>query len=302
MNVIYEGDKQLVMPTINQFEIFLKVVDEGSFTKAAGSLHMSQPAVSHAISNLESELGVTLLVRERGKDLIVTDIGKRILLQTRNIVNSLEKIDEEVSLEKGLITGTIRIATIPSVTSHFLPKIIKTFQQKLPTISLSFKEGSQKEIKKWLTSREIDIGFVILPCPELDTIPLVKDQYVVMLPDGHPLLQKKLVRLEDLENEPLIISNSGYEAPIINLMRKQRITLIEKYHTSNLNTSLGMIKEGLGVLILPELSLENLSFPKSNLRPLEIDYYRHIALGLPSLKGASHAVQLFIEITKELFD
>ena len=110
------------------------------------------------------------------------------------------------------------------------------------------------------------------------------------------------MRLLDLENEPLIISNGGYEAPIINLMRKQKISIIEKYNTSNLNTSLGMIKEGLGVLILPELSLKNLSFPKANIRPLETNYYRHIALGLPSLKGASRAVQLFIQITKELFD
>ncbi|ETI68763.1 LysR family transcriptional regulator [Neobacillus vireti] len=290
------------MPTITQFEIFVRVIDEGSFTKAAQTLHMSQPAVSHAISALESELGVTLLVRERGKDLIVTDIGKRVLFQIRNILNSLEKIDQEVSLEKGLITGTIRIATFPSVTAHFLPKIISTFQQKRRNVSLTFKEGSQEEIKEWLISREIDIGFVVLPCRELETIPLVKDRYIVMLPDGHPLLQNKQVRLIDLENEPFIISNGGYEAPIINLMRKQKISIIEKYNTANLNTSLGMIKEGLGVLILPELSLKNLSFPKANIRPLETNHYRHIALGLPSLKGASRAVQLFIEITKELFD
>ena len=222
------------MPTITQFKFFVKVIDERSFTKAAQTLHMSQPAVSHAISTLETELGVILLVRERGKNLIVTDIGKRILFQIRNILMSLEKIDQEVSLEKGLITGTIRIATFPSVTAHFLPKIIKTFQEKRPNVSLTFKEGSQEEIKEWLTSREIDIGFVVLPCNELDTIPLVKDRYLVMLPDGHPLLQNEQVRLLDLENEPLIISNGGYEAPIINLMRKQKISIIEKYNTSNL--------------------------------------------------------------------
>ncbi|MFS0820322.1 LysR family transcriptional regulator [Bacillus sp. 1P02SD] len=290
------------MPTFTQFEILVKVIDEGSFTKAAQKLHMSQPAVSHAISTLESELGVTLLVRERGKNLIVTDIGKRILFQIRNILNGLEKIDQEVSLEKGLITGTIRIGTFPSVTAHFLPKIIRTFQQKRPNVSLTFKEGAQEEIKEWLTSREIDIGFVVLPCRELDTIPLVKDRYLVMLPNGHPLLQKELVRLEDLENEPFIISNGGYEAPIIDLMRKQKISILEKYNTANLNTSLGLIKEGLGVLILPELSLKNLSFPKANIRPLETNNHRHIALGLPSVKGASPAVNLFIDITKELFD
>lgn len=290
------------MPTITQFEILIKVIDEGSFTKAAQTLHMSQPAVSHAIATLESELGVTLLVRERGKDLIVTDIGKRVLFQIRNILNCLEKIDQEVSLEKGLITGTIRIATFPSVTAHFLPKIISTFQQKRPNVSLTFKEGSQEEIKDWLTAREIDIGFVVLPCNELNTIPLIKDRYLVMLPDGHSLLKNKSVHLSDLENEPLIISNAGYEAPIIDIMRKQKIPINEKYNTSNLNTSLGMIKEGLGVLILPELSLKNLSFPKSNIRPLETNNFRHIALGLPSIKDASRVVQLFIQITKELFE
>lgn len=290
------------MATITQFEILVKVIEQGSFTNAAKVMHMSQPAVSNAIATLESELGITLLVRDRGKDLIVTDIGKRVLLQIRTILNSLEKINQEVSLEKGLITGSIRIATFPSVTAHFLPKIIKTFQQQRSNVSLTFKEGSQEEIKDWLTSREIDIGFVVLPCSGLNTIPLVKDCYLVMLPDGHPLLKDTHVRLSDLENEPLIISNSGYEAPIIDIMRKQKISINEKYNTSNLNTSLGMIKEGLGVLILPELSLKNLSFPKSNVRPLETDYDRHIALAMPSIKEASRAVQLFIQITKELFD
>ena len=290
------------MPTITQFEIFVKVIDEGSFTKAAHALNMSQPAVSHAIATFESELGVTLLVRERGKDLIVTDIGKRVLLQIRNILDSLEKMDQEVSLEKGFIAGTIRIATFPSVTAHFLPKIIRTFQQKRPNVSLTFKEGSQTEIKEWLTAREIDIGFVVLPCSELQTIPLVKDRYLVMLPDSHSLLKNKSVHLADLENEPLIISNAGYEAAIIELMRKQKIHINEKYNTSNLNTSLAMIKEGLGVLILPELSLKNLSYPQSNIRPLETNNFRHIALGLPSIKDASRVVQLFIEITKELFE
>ncbi|MCM3739974.1 LysR family transcriptional regulator [Oceanobacillus luteolus] len=289
------------MPTITQLEIFVKVVEERSFTKAAQALHMSQPAVSHAISMLEEEYGVSLLVRERGRELFITDIGKRLLYHVRIILNSLEKMEQEVSLEKGLITGTIRIATFPNVTAHFLPKIIRTFQQKKPNVSLTFKEGSQEEIIEWLTSREIDIGFVELPCTDLDTIPLVKDRYVVMLPNGHPLMAKEHVHLTDLENESLIVSNAGYEATITNQLKKQKIPITEKYKTVNLNTSLGMIKEGLGVLILPELSLENLSFSKENVRPLETNHYRHIGLGLPSIKAASPAVQLFIEITEGLF-
>lgn len=289
------------MPTITQFEIFAKTIDEGSFTKAGHALHMSQPAVSHAIATLESELGVTLLLRDRRKGLILTDIGQRVLVQTRNIIDSLEKIDQEISAEKGLEKGSVHLASFPTVTAHFLPKIISTFQQQRPNLSLSFQEGTQKEIKEWLTSRAIDIGFVVLPCEEMDTFPLIKDHYVVMLPDGHPLLKKTFVSLSDLENEPFIKSTGGYETPIVDLIKKQGFTIREEYMISNLNTSLSMIQEGLGLIVLPELSMKNLFFSKNNIRPLETTYCRHIALAVPSLKESSRAVQLFIQITKELF-
>ena len=88
-----------------------KTVELGSFTKAARVLNMTQPAVSHAISSIESELGVTILIRDKRKGLLVTDVGNRILVHIREVLSSVEKIEQEVAMEKGHEVGTIRIGS-----------------------------------------------------------------------------------------------------------------------------------------------------------------------------------------------
>ncbi len=87
--------------TITQLQVLIKTVELGSFTKAARVLNMTQPAVSHAISSIESELGVTILIRDKRKGLLVTDVGNRILVHIREILSSVEKIEQEVAMEKG---------------------------------------------------------------------------------------------------------------------------------------------------------------------------------------------------------
>lgn len=100
MNLFYEEYKRLVM-TITQLQVLIKTVELGSFTKAARVLNMTQPAVSHAISSIESELGVTILIRDKRQGLLVTDVGNRILVHIREILNGVEKIEQEVAMEKG---------------------------------------------------------------------------------------------------------------------------------------------------------------------------------------------------------
>ncbi len=86
--------------TITQLQVLIKTVELGSFTKAARVLNMTQPAMNHAISSIESELGVTILIRDKRKGLLVTDVGNRILVHIREILSSVEKIEQEVAMEK----------------------------------------------------------------------------------------------------------------------------------------------------------------------------------------------------------
>ncbi|MED1089377.1 LysR family transcriptional regulator [Bacillus paramycoides] len=286
--------------TITQLQVLIKTVELGSFTKAAGVLNMTQPAVSHAISSIESELGVTILIRDKRKGLIVTDVGNRILVHIREILNGVEKIEQEVAMEKGHEVGTIRIGSFPSASAYFLPKMINIFREKYPNLQLVLCEGALKEVEDWLLSRVIDIGIVILPNKDMEIVPVTKGKMVVVLRDDHPLCKKSSITISDLENEPIILFKGGYEPPIIGMFKQANVPLRVEYAVSTVTTSLNMIQEGLGITILAELSLTNL--PKNvQTRELEPQVWREIALAVPSLKEASLAVQLFIEEFQELF-
>ncbi|WP_242235510.1 LysR family transcriptional regulator [Bacillus cereus group sp. BfR-BA-01316] len=286
--------------TITQLQVLIKTVELGSFTKAAGMLNMTQPAVSHAISSIESELGVTILIRDKRKGLIVTEVGNRILVHIREILNGVEKIEQEVAMEKGHEVGTIRIGSFPSASAYFLPKMINIFREKYPNLELVLCEGTLKEVEDWLLSRVIDIGIVILPNKDMEIVPLTKGKMVVVLREDHPLCKKKSITISDLENEPIILCKGGYEPPIIDMFKQENVPLRAEYVISTVTTALNMIQEGLGIAILAELSLTSL--PKNiQTRELEPQVWREIALAVPSLKDSSLAVQLFIEEFQELF-
>ncbi|MDA2781005.1 LysR family transcriptional regulator [Bacillus cereus group sp. Bc002] len=286
--------------TITQLQVLIKTVELGSFTKAARVLNMTQPAVSHAISSIESELGVTILIRDKRKGLLVTDVGNRILVHIREILGSVEKIEQEVAMEKGHEVGTIRIGSFPSASAHFLPKMINHFKEKYPNLEVVLCEGTIKEVEDWLVSRVVDIGIVILPNKEMEIVPLTKGKMVVILREDHPLCKKEAITIRDLENEPIILCKGGYEPPIIDMFKQSNVPLRAEYVISTVTTALNMIQEGLGIAILAELSLTNL--PKNvQTRELEPQVWREIALAVPSLKDSSIAVQLFIEEFQALF-
>ncbi len=286
--------------TITQLQVLIKTVELGSFTKAARVLNMTQPAVSHAISSIESELGVTILIRDKRKGLLVTDVGNRILVHIREILSSVEKIEQEVAMEKGHEVGTIRIGSFPSASAHFLPKMINHFKEKYPNLEVVLCEGTIKEVEDWLVSRVVDIGIVILPNKEMEIVPLTKGKMVVILREDHPLCKKEAITIRDLENEPIILCKGGYEPPIIDMFKQSNVPLRAEYVISTVTTALNMIQEGLGIAILAELSLTNL--PKNvQTRELEPQVWREIALAVPSLKDSSIAVQLFIEEFQGLF-
>ncbi|KFM99715.1 LysR family transcriptional regulator [Bacillus clarus] len=286
--------------TITQLQVLIKTVELGSFTKAAQILNMTQPAVSHAVASIESELGVTLIIRDKRKGLILTDVGERILVHIREVINGIEKIEQEVAMEKGHEIGTIRIGSFPSASAYFLPKMINIFREKYPNLEVVLCEGALKEVEDWLLSRVIDVGIVILPNKEMEIVPLTKGKMVVVLREDHPLCKKKSITISDLENEPIILFKGGYEPPIIDMFKQANVPLRVEYAVSTVTTSLNMIQEGLGLAILAELSLTNL--PKNvQTRELEPQVWREIALAVPSLKESSLAVQLFIEEFQELF-
>ncbi|RJX37465.1 LysR family transcriptional regulator [Paenibacillus pinisoli] len=288
--------------THSQLMLFVKIVETGSFTKAGEQLNMTQPAVSRAISTLEAELGVTLLIRERKSGVILTDIGKRLLAIFREILNGYNKVEQEVTAEKGFEVGTIRVGVFPIVSAHFLPKILRRIADKHPGLTFELYEGNIDEIKNWLYSRIIDVGWIIPPGNELDTIPFFRDELCLIHRDDHPLQSKQTIHITDLDNEPMIVCKGGFVTPISELFKQYGATLHAKYNGHNINTALGMIQEGLGVSIVSKTSLSLSTLPPNvRIRTIDPEPFRDIHLAVPSIKEASHGVKLFLQTARELY-
>lgn len=299
MNIFHKEHIKKVM-TITQLTIFLKVAETGNFTKAGKILHMTQPAVSRAISNLEADLDVQLIIRDRKNGILLTDIGKRLLIQIREILKGFEKIEQEIAAEKGLEVGTIRVGTFPTASSYFLPKILRVIEQKHPKLQFELYEGSINQVQNWLLSRFVDVGIMTSHKEGLETIPLYEDKMVVVLRKDHPLQKKAKLCIEDLEQVPLIICKGGNEVPIVHIFKKTKTTLRIKLVAHNTSALLNMVQEGLGVAIISELSLTNIPNDVTVL-DIEPNIMRQINIAIPSLEDSSLAVQLFIKTAKSLF-
>ena len=172
---------------LQKYMAFLKTVEYGSFTKAAESLSYSQSGISRMISDLEKEWQVSLLERGRAGVRLTSD-GLTILPHIQTVVRAYQDLQREVDELNGLQSGLIRIGTFSSVATHWLPNIIKAFQKDYPNIDYELLLGDYTEIENWILEGRVDCGFLLLPVhPELEIIPLAKDELLAVLPENHPL-------------------------------------------------------------------------------------------------------------------
>lgn len=182
-----------------KYEILNKVAELQSFTKAADAMALTQSAVSHAITNLESEFGFPLVNRNRAGITLTTE-GETMLLAIRKVLQENEKVHQEAASLLGLAKGTIKIGIFKSVSTKWLPEIIRLMEKNYPEIQIQLKEGDYLEIEQWLLSGEIDCGFInITHSSQFHIISLKKDRLLCVASNQSALYHQKTVSFEDLE-------------------------------------------------------------------------------------------------------
>lgn len=299
MNILHKGDNDIVM-TITQIMTFVRVAETLSFTQAAHDLHMTQPAVSHAIASIENELDTLLLLRDRKKGVLLTEIGEQVLVQFRTILHSMEKVQQQVAAVKGLDVGTICVGAFPSASAYFLPPIIQKIKQNYPNLIFDLHEGSANDVKEWVYTRKIEAGIVLLPAPELDVIPLFENDMVILLPDNHPLQQQTNITIQHLHREDMILCKGGHETAIIEAFDKENCDLNITFTTHNVSALINMVRQGLGIGIVSNLAL-SMHPHHLDMREVTPRITSQIGIAIPSLSQASLAVQLLIKTAQELF-
>ena len=279
---------------VNKYEAFLLSVELGSITRAAENLGVTQSAVSHMISSLETELGFALLRRGRG-GAVPTAEGQSVTPAIRGILTARERLDQMASAIRGLDSGTVRIGTFTSVGVHWLPGIIAEFQADYPSVELKLMSGDYHDVEQWLADGSADIGFVPLPTRlGGEVVPLRADRLLAVIPANHPLADAAAFPVAELERESFIGLLETSDRDARGALAAAGVSPHIKYKTKDDYAVIAMIERGLGVSIMPELLLRSCS---ERVRCLELDppASRTIGLCMPDAERAGPATRRFAE-------
>lgn len=239
--------------SIVQLRCFRGVAEQGSFTAAANHLCLSQSAVSQAVAGLERTLNTSLLVRGR-EGVTLTASGIAALAETRVALAAIERIATSTNSAVPL-SGSLRVGVVQSAAIRLLPGWMRRLRAEHPGIVITLYEGTDPEVTAWVLAGVVEIGITSRTHPDLMAKPVYQDDYVVVVPTGHPLAQHGSIGLNELDGERMLLSGGGCETLIEELLKAAASNPDIVCIVRDNATLVSMIREGLGLTIMPELAL-----------------------------------------------
>jgi DNA-binding transcriptional LysR family regulator len=239
--------------TVVQLRCFRGVAEQGSFTAAASHLCLSQSAVSQAVAGLERSLNASLLAR--GRDgVTLTAAGIAALAEARVALAAIERIAACIGAAS-ILKGSLRVGVVQSAAIRLLPTWMRRLRIEHPGIVVTLYEGTDPEVTAWVLAGVVEVGVTSRTHPVLTAKPVYQDDYVVVVPTGHPLAVRTSIGLKDLDGERMLLSGGGCETLIEELLMAAAshpdIVCIVRDNA----TLVSMVREGLGLTIMPELAL-----------------------------------------------
>lgn len=282
---------------ITRYQIFLKVAERGSFTRAAEVLGFTQSTVSHAVQTLEEELGLKLLVRNRGGATLTAD-GRAVAADMDAICQMQHRLEEKAKDLRGLDTGSVRVAAFTSVAVQWLPYILKSFRQQYPGIEFEIRTGDYNQIEAWIAHGQVDCGFLRLPgALGLDAWLLHQDEMRVIVPYSHPLAGREPFPRRALAELPFILLDEGGDYEVGAVLDALGVQPNVQYTVKDDQALLAMVSNDLGISIMPELVVRRSPFPVVQCR-LDNPFARNIGICVKDRHACSLSVRRFIDHTR----
>lgn len=243
-----------------RYRTLARVVELGSFSKAADDLGYTQSAVSQAVAAVEAAMGFRLIARGR-TGARLTQEGEAVFPCIQAVLNAQRIVEEKAMEVAGLERGTVRMGTIASISEQWLPSVIARFQKKWPAVEFVIHQGDYDSIPEWIRSGKVDFGFVNPAAVSgLQTKVVAEGEMFAVLPQDHLLAKFDAVPLARLAEEPFILLEEGnYYEPLeaferAGLKPDVRFTIHDDF------AIMAMVEQGLGVSILAELILQRCSW------------------------------------------
>lgn len=279
---------------MKSYEAFVKILELGSFTKAAEALGYTQSAVSQMMVQLEMELGTTLLVRSR-KGVALTADGEELLPFIKNIYYAQQELAKKKAEMDGMFSGLIRIGTFSSISSHFLPPLLKEFKTHYPDVQFELHQSEYTTIANWIADGTVDFGFTHADAlQDLTATAIFNDDMRAVLPISHPLVQEDVIAIEAIAEDSFILVHEGEINDALKLFAAHSLEPNVEYVVHDDYTVMAMVEQGLGISIMPELVLSGCSYQVAvkSLQPL---HARTIHLAYKNKDVLPRASRAFID-------
>lgn len=244
---------------LRQLQTFVTVARLGSFTRAAHLLHLSQPALTKQIRQLEETLSVRLFDRNT-RTVELTRIGRELAPVVDQLLREIAAVVVNTKELAEKSRGVIRVAALPSISSTVLPSAVARLKESYPGISVVLKDVLAQRLVTMVKAEEVDFGIGSLNGTDTEVrfTLLLTDRIVVVFLPGSALEQKKVIKLNDLAALPLILTDP--ESSVRRLVDRAFESLgkiaAPAFEATYMSTAAGMVKAGLGVALLPSSAVE----------------------------------------------
>ncbi len=289
-----------------QLDAFITAADCGSFSRAAEILHVAQPSLSNRIQSLEREIGQPLFER-MGRGVKLTDSGIAFLPYAQRVLRTLRDGMLVLDGTREGSMGRLSIGTAPAVGTYVLPRILKAFHDNHPGVDVMVRTGHSEDVLQLVLDDDVQVGFGRpINHPEIHTVPLYRDELVLVVSANHRFAKRGVVNMADLANEPLIVfdRDSGYYGLILGLFRELGVVPKQLMHLDSIEATKKMVEMDLGLALLPAVSVER-EIKLGTLHKMAVDttrpVEREIALMYRQSKTMSGPMSQFLDHISRLY-
>jgi LysR family hydrogen peroxide-inducible transcriptional activator len=245
-------------PSIKQLRYLCAVAEHKHFTKAADACFVTQSTLSAAIAELESQLDAKVFERNK-KSVLITPLGEKLLKQARVILGDVEDFVALARAYAEPLSGDLRLGVIPTIGPFLLPPMLSSLRRNFPKLKLFLKEEMSAQLERQLQQGQLDLIILALPyaLPDMEVISLCKDEFLLCLPPGHAFENLKQVEQKQLRGESLLLLEEGHclrDHALEACQLKAAATDIV-YQGNSLHTLVQMVANGLGLTLLPAMSV-----------------------------------------------
>lgn len=236
----------------SQLRAFHAVASEGSFTKAANTLRVSQPTLSGHVKALEEGYGVDLFIRG-GRSIKLTEFGRSLLEVTERYFASEREAGRLLATAKGLLQGKLRVA---ADSPYYVVPLLANFSRRYPTVNKTLSFGNSQKVLHDLFAHTCDVGIIpeLAHDDRLHSVPFIRDRLVVFVHTGHAWAQQRSVKLQEISGQPVLLRERGSTTRAIleRALRKRNIQLGETLELGSREAIREAVAEGLGIGLVSE--------------------------------------------------